>query len=111
MILRALFLAAALVAVGCGDDTTSMGGSTDMAQPVLDLVSTAPHCGGSICSMPCSACVPFGGGVCAPPCMTSDPNSCTAPAMCKPLGGDPDAGGAVTLAGDCAGTGYDGYCG
>ena len=111
MILRAMVLAAALLgAAGCGDDTTT-GVSTDMSQPVLDLASNAPHCGVSICAMPCSACLPLGGGVCAQPCMTANPNSCNAPSMCKPLGGDPDAGGTVTVVGDCTGTGYDGYCG
>jgi hypothetical protein len=110
LILRALLLTTALVAVGCGDDTTS-GISMDMSQPVLDLVSTSPHCGGSVCTLTCSACVSFGGGVCAPPCMTSNPNSCNAPAMCKPLGGNPDAGGGATLVGNCAGMGFDGYCG
>jgi hypothetical protein len=110
LILRAMVVAMALAAVGCGDDTTNTGMSTDMSQPILDLTSSSPHCGGSICALSCSACLPLGGGVCAPPCMTSNPNSCTAPAMCRPLGGDPDAGGTVTLVGDCSGTGYDGYC-
>ena len=108
MILRAMLLAAALCAVGCGDDTTT-GTSTDLSQPILDFASNAPHCGGSICTGVCAACLPLGGGVCAPPCMVADPNSCTAPLMCKPLGGDPDAGGSVTLAGSCSG--FDGYCG
>jgi hypothetical protein len=111
LILRALLLATALVAVGCGDDTTSAGVSTDMSQPILDLTDNAPHCGASICTMPCSACAPLGGGVCVQPCMVADPNSCNAPLMCKPVGSDPDAGGSVTLVGNCTGTGYDGYCG
>ncbi|MGZ3405559.1 MAG: hypothetical protein ACXVDD_19660 [Polyangia bacterium] len=107
--LRALGLAAALLVVGCGDDTTT-GASTDLSQPVLDLSQPpAPMCGISICTGTCSACLPLGGGVCVPPCMTAVPASCTAPASCHPLGNNPDAGGATTLAGDCAG--YDGYCG
>jgi hypothetical protein len=109
-LIRALFLVAALAVAGCGDDTTSPGVSTDMSQPVLDIARVAPMCGVSICTGDCSACLPLGGGVCVPPCMTSDPNSCTAPAMCHPLGGDPDAGGGSTLTGNC-GSAFDGYCG
>ena len=111
MILRAMLLATALVAVGCGDDTTNSGVSMDMSQPVLDLVSTSPHCGASICALSCSACLSFGGGVCAQPCMVANPNSCNAPLMCKPLSGDPDAGSGTTLVGACTGMGFDGYCG
>ncbi|MCU1278441.1 MAG: hypothetical protein JWM53_1987 [bacterium] len=106
--LRMLALAVALAAIGCGDDTTTAA-SIDMSQPVLDLSRVAIMCGPSTCSGICSACLPLGGGVCAPPCMVAVPSSCTAPAMCRPLGGDPDAGGAVTLVGSCSG--FDGYCG
>ena len=109
--IRALFLVTTLALAGCGDDTTT-GISTDMSQPVLDLGRVAPMCGPSICTGDCSACVPLGGGVCVPPCMTANPDSCTAPAMCHPLGGGgADGGGAATLVGNCTGLGYDGYCG
>ncbi|MCA1664659.1 MAG: hypothetical protein LC659_10385 [Myxococcales bacterium] len=107
--IRALLFAAALAVAGCGDDTTSSGVSTDMSQPVLDVARVAVMCGVSTCTGGCSACLPLGGGVCVPPCMTADPNSCSAPAMCHPLGGDADGGGGATLAGACGG--FDGYCG
>lgn len=106
--MRAFVLLAALALAGCGDDTTSSV-SMDMSQPRLDLARNAVMCGISICSGYCSACLPLGGGVCVPPCMTSDPNSCNAPAMCRPLSDNPDGGGSATLAGDCSG--YDGFCG
>jgi hypothetical protein len=108
--MRTLVIVLALFAAGCGDDTTG-GASTDLAQPVLDLSRHAVMCGVSICTNDCSACIPLGGGVCVPPCMTANPDSCTAPAMCHPLGADPDAGGSATLVGSCTGLGYDGYCG
>ena len=108
MTFRVAVMALALALAGCGDDTTAAV-SQDMAQPLIDLAQKGLTCGPSYCTGTCAACVPLGGGFCAPPCMTSDPNSCTAPAMCRPLGGDSDAGGTVTLVGSCAG--YDGYCG
>ena len=109
--IRALFLVAALALAGCGSDDTTTGVSTDMSQPVLDLSRPGTlMCGISVCTNNvCSACLPLGGGVCVPPCMTSDPNSCTAPAMCHPVGGGADGGNGATLAGSCPG--YDGYCG
>lgn len=108
--IRALFVVAALAVAGCGSDDTSSGVSTDMSQPLIDLARNAAMCGISVCTGDCSACLPLGGGVCVPPCMTSDPNSCTFPAMCHPIGALGDGGGSATLAGNCGGM-YDGYCG
>ncbi|MCU1280872.1 MAG: hypothetical protein JWM53_4418 [bacterium] len=106
--LRALGLAMALLALGCGDDTTTTAASMDLSQPVLDLSMAGPSCGPLACTGTCAACVPLFGGVCAPPCKRSMPSTCTAPATCRPLDGG-DGGASVTLTGSCAG--YDGYCG
>jgi hypothetical protein len=108
--LRAIGLAAALLLIGCGDDSTTSA-SMDLSQPVLDLAhAPAPMCGISICTGDCSGCLTLGGGVCVPPCMTAMPSSCTAPATCHAVGGGSSdgGGGGSSLVGSCAG--YDGYC-
>jgi hypothetical protein len=100
--LRALGLAAALCAVGCGDDTTTPAtASIDLSQPA------ALTCGAVTCSGSCAACLPFGGGLCALPCKTSMPSSCSV-GTCTPAASD--GGTSVTfLGGSCAG--FDGFCG
>ncbi len=103
----ALVLAAALVA-GCGDDTTTLPVSMDMAAPIIDLSMPGLACGVSTCSGACAACAHVLAGVCAPPCNSASP-SCAAGTTCRPAGGPVDAAGLdVTFAGNCAG--YDGVC-
>ncbi len=107
---RALWLAAALTALGCGDDTTTAPVSTDFAQLVLDLAQPGQACGSAVCTGSCTVCVQLAGGLCAIPCSTSMPSTC-ASGICNAAAPDGGVGGSdgVTFSGDCGG--YDGFCG
>jgi hypothetical protein len=109
--MRALLLAMALAAIGCGDDGVPPANdlSTSSADLATKIGATCGvdgvrlSCGGS-----CAVCSYAGGaGKCVTPCKTTQ-SSCPSGQSCHAARGDGGTSTTVQFDGDC--NAFDGYC-